>query len=137
VEQNSLQEAARCLPGTHDYGAFGTPAQSGGHTFRVVLQADWTAEPPYFVFEIIAQAFLYHMARRLVFMQVAIAQGKLSTSDLDQALTTGEDLRFRDGREVDSHDRLVHGLAPAQGLILAEVNYPPEALGFVEDNKTK
>jgi len=130
-----LQEAALPLIGSHDYSAFGSPPQPGGHTIRVVLQASWNDEPPYLVFEITAQAFLYHMVRRVVYMQIAIAQHRLNKDDLLQAFAVGEDIQARDGQALHPSSQLVHGLAPAQGLILAEVNYPPEALGLAEDNK--
>jgi len=133
VETNILQEAARLLMGAHDYGAFGTPPQAGGNTVRAVLQANWKQEAPYLVFEIAAQAFLYHMVRRLVFMQVMIAQGKLPVEELHQALETGADINSRGEQGRSPANCLVHGLAPAQGLILAEVYYPPETLRLDED----
>jgi tRNA pseudouridine38-40 synthase len=135
VELSSLQQAAQPLTGKHDFGAFGSSPLEGGSTFRVVLQAEWKQESPYLVFEIAAQAFLYHMVRRIVFMQVMIAQGKLSMSNLQDVLDSGRDFADKDGQIQNPPDRLVHGLAPAQGLILAEVNYPPEALDIAEDNK--
>jgi hypothetical protein len=64
-----------------------------------------------------------------------IAQGKLRIDDLQHALDSGTDLSFRIGQEQKSSSRLVHGLAPAQGLILAEVSYPPEVLQVDEDRK--
>jgi len=67
-------------------------------------------------------------------MQVAIAQGRLRLDALVHVLQTGKDLTVRDRLEATPSERLVHGLAPAQGLILAEVNYPPEALRVVEDD---
>jgi tRNA pseudouridine38-40 synthase len=133
VNLDALQEAAQPLPGTHDFGAFGTPPHSGGSTNRVVLQADWKKEAPYLIFEITGQAFLYHMVRHIVFMQVMIAQGKLTIEELKHALNTGIDFRNRADQVRSPTSRLVHGLAPAQGLILAEVQYPPESLQMAED----
>lgn len=133
VDINILQEAACPLIGTHDFGAFGTSPQTGGNTVRLVLQADWKEEASYLVFEIAAQAFLYHMVRRVVFMQVMIAEGKLPMEELHQALKTGSDINTRGEQSQNPSDRLVHGLAPAQGLILAEVYYPPETFRLVED----
>jgi tRNA pseudouridine38-40 synthase len=133
VDIDILQEVAQPLIGTHDFGAFGTSPQAGGNTVRVVLQADWKLEAPYIVFEITAQAFLYHMVRRVVFMQVIIARGKLSVEELQQALKTGSAFNARGVQDQYPSSRLVHGLAPAQGLILAEVHYPIEALRLVED----
>jgi tRNA pseudouridine38-40 synthase len=130
VNLESLQEAAQPLPGTHDFGVFGTPSRTGGKTSRVVLEADWKQEAPYLVFEITAQAFLYHMVRHLVFIQVMIAQRRLSVEELRDVLKSG---CIRAESRESSSNRLVHGLAPAQGLILAEVHYPPEAVQMAED----
>lgn len=135
VDLDRLREAAQPLVGTHDFGAFGSSPQEGGSTTRVVLQADWECEAPYLVFEIAAQAFLFHMVRRIVYMQVMIAQGKLTLSDLQQSLDSGADVRIDVKQEQNPAHRLVHGLAPAQGLILVEVDYPPEVYRMVKDNK--
>jgi tRNA pseudouridine38-40 synthase len=133
VDFSCLREAAHTLVGTHDFRAFGTPPQSGGITLRSVLESDWKQEAPYLVYEIVANAFLYHMVRRLVFMQVRIAQGKLDVADMLHALNPDSGSDVADPREADSSKRLVHGLAPAQGLILAEVHYPLEAVRLDED----
>jgi tRNA pseudouridine38-40 synthase len=133
VELSDLRQAAQPLVGAHDFGAFGSAQKEGGHTNRIVLQAAWIQESPYLVFEITAQAFLYHMVRRIVYMQVMVAQGKLALSDLQQALDSGVDARFDGLQGKNPVGRLVHGLAPAQGLVLAEVGYPPEALQWIED----
>jgi tRNA pseudouridine38-40 synthase len=127
-----LQPLAQFLVGSHDFGAYGTPPQVGGTTIRLVLQASWTQEQPFIVFEITAQAFLYHMVRRLVFMQVALAQGKLSVEELVRSLETGVEIT-RQAKPGVKVDKLVHGLAPAQGLVLVEVSYPPEAVSLDED----
>jgi tRNA pseudouridine38-40 synthase len=134
VQLSSLREAAKPLVGKYDFTAFGSSPQQGGSTIRLVLQADWSQEPPFLVFEIAAQAFLYHMVRRIVYMQVMIAQGKLTMNDLQNALDSGADVRSDVWQDRNPASRQVHGLAPAQGLILAEVSYPPEALRISEDN---
>jgi tRNA pseudouridine38-40 synthase len=135
VKLADLQSAARPLVGTHDFGAFGTPPQAGGHTVRAVLQAGWQDEPPFLVFEIIAQAFLYHMVRRIVFRQVKIAQGKLSLDELQQTLDHGAAISLPPTDERARPVKLVHGLAPAQGLVLAGVIYPPAALQPDEEKR--
>jgi tRNA pseudouridine38-40 synthase len=135
VEHSSLREAARPLVGKHDFGAFGRAPNAGGNTSRVVLSADWKQESPYLIFEITAQAFLYHMVRRIVFTEVMIAQGLLTVDDLQEALEMGSDYASLVGQVQNTAKRLVHGLAPAQGLILAEVNYAPETYKLAEDKK--
>jgi tRNA pseudouridine38-40 synthase len=135
VDLNVLREAAHPLVGTHDFGAFGTPSHSAGNTVRRVLESDWKQEAPYLIYEIKAHAFLYHMVRRVVFMQVRIAQRKLDITDLLYALDTASGDLHMKAMEQNSGKRLVHGLAPSQGLILAEVHYPLEAVRLDEDNK--
>jgi len=109
VSLESLQEAASLIPGSRDFSAFGAPLKKGGHTIRVVQQASWTAQGEELVFEITANAFLYHMVRRLVYLQVQVGQGRWR---LDQ---------FRDG--IENNLPQTPGLAPAQGLCLVEVVY--------------
>ncbi len=135
LDQNALDEAAHSLIGTYDFGAFGTPLQPGGTTVRQVLDAGWKQEQPYLKFEIKAWAFLYHMVRRLVFTQVMIAQGRLNISDLLLVLKNGSSKREAVTEVVHPPKTIVHGLAPAKGLILTEVYYPPEAVRLDEDTK--
>jgi tRNA pseudouridine38-40 synthase len=107
-----LQQAVRLLPGRHDFGAFGTPPRVGGTTERIVLEAGWQVAGDQFTFEVVANAFLYRMVRRLVSVQVAIAQGKLPPEAMAIYLS-------------ERSDGLIQGLAPSQGLFLVEVMYPP------------
>ena len=134
VDIDILHQTAEILIGAHDFGNFGTSPQPGGSTIRVVLDAVWKQDEPYHVFEITAQAFLYHMVRRVVFMQVAIAQGKLHLTELEQALLVASPMSLPESTGKNHSSRLVHGMAPARGLILEEVHYPTEALEDGEDS---
>lgn len=111
VEVNVMQQAACALQGKHDFTAFGTPPRAGGSTVRTVLSASWQPEASFLVFEVVADAFLYHMARRMVSMQVEIGQGKSDLEVIDSYL---------EGKMPSP----VQGLAPPQGLVLVEVRYP-------------
>jgi tRNA pseudouridine38-40 synthase len=115
VEQEVLQAAASSLPGTHDFAAFGTPPHSGGSTIRTVYQATWQPEDRELVFEITANAFLYRMVRRVVYVLVAVAQRRLAVEQIAGSL-------------VERKLEAVAGLAPAHGLSLVEVIYQPEIL---------
>ena len=106
-----LQGAAAYLPGSHDFVAFGTPPRPGGTTVREVFQAEWRSEGDALVFEITANAFLYHMVRRLVSFQVSIGQGKLPPDAFSSYLDC-------------EAPELVQGLAPPHGLTLERVLYP-------------
>jgi tRNA pseudouridine38-40 synthase len=96
--------------GTHDFAAFGTPPRLGGSTIRTLYQADWQAASEELIFEIEANAFLYRMVRRLVYAQVAIGQNRWEP----------EIIWSRSG-SLEANK--IQGLAPPQGLALAEVNY--------------
>jgi tRNA pseudouridine38-40 synthase len=65
---------------------FGTPPRPGGSTIRTVYQATWQEKRKAWRFEVIANAFLYHMVRRMVFVQVLVGQGGLSLEALQAAV---------------------------------------------------
>jgi tRNA pseudouridine38-40 synthase len=111
LEFEVLQQCAEHLIGFHDFAAFGTPPRTGGATIRQVFHSHWLYLNDELVFEIQANAFLYHMVRRLVGFQVSIGQGRHSLQDLASRLLSG-------------HHDLVKELAPPQGLSLIEVEYP-------------
>jgi len=108
-----LQQLSKRLIGTHDFAAFGSPPRVGGSTVRNITSAIWLDDGPELVFEIIGNAFLYRMVRRLVSFQVEVAQGKMAQGELDRFL-------------VDWVKIPVRGTAPAHGLTLVEVIYSPE-----------
>ncbi|MDD5369209.1 MAG: tRNA pseudouridine(38-40) synthase TruA [Anaerolineaceae bacterium] len=112
VELSLLHEAAEVITGVHNFRAFGSPPRPGGSTQREVFSAEWQADGDALVFEVCANAFLYHMVRRLVFLQVQVGQGRLRVADLKIGLDEGAGL--------------TPGLAPAHGLVLVAVQYPPQ-----------
>jgi tRNA pseudouridine38-40 synthase len=114
LDYDRLQAAAQTLIGKHDFAAFGAPTRSGGSTVREIQQACWQRQDNWLTFEVTANAFLYHMVRRMVFVQVSMAQGKLEAGDLSRAL------------EQPQSQPMFQGLAPSQGLTLVEVRYPSE-----------
>jgi len=119
VGMEALQSAAHILTGTHDFAAFGTPPRTGGSTIRTIYQADWQANGSNLVFEITANAFLYRMVRRVVYVLVAVAQGRLTIEQVASSLQEGK-------------LEAVPGLAPAHGLSLVEVIYQPEFLEAIQ-----
>lgn len=116
----ALQEAARLIIGRHDFVAFGTPPRPGNSSVRTVMNAEWRSQGDEWTFDVHADAFLYHMVRRLVFVQVAIGQGKFPAEIVADML-------------AGSPSVVPAGLAPANGLTLVEVTYRPmldKAQGF-------
>lgn len=119
ISSEVLHQTAKLFLGTHDFSAFGSPTTPTGGTVRTVVKADWSqsceAENEWH-FDVQADAFLYRMVRRLVFVQAAVAQGKVASEAVARSLT---------GIEVGEQGReLPAGLAPAHGLTLVEVAYP-------------
>lgn len=106
-----LQRAAQAIQGRHNFSAFGSPLRVGGSLVRTVRRAEWTFDAGEALFEICADAFLYRMVRRLVYVQVAVGQGRLNETAITQCLETPADCRMQ-------------GLAPAHGLTLVKVEYP-------------
>ena len=110
---DALRTIAEVFIGRHDFGAFGSaPARTSG-SVRAVLMSGWTELPADegWQYDVAADAFLYRMVRRLVFVQVAVAQGRCSKNLVIEALDQGA------GNELPA------GLAPAHGLELMQVDY--------------
>lgn len=112
-----LTPLAAIWPGTHDFAAFGTPPRTGGNTVRTVHYAEWQSYADEWTFDIQADAFLYRMVRRLVYVQVAVGQDRLHPQTLIQALDTSPEVH----QQV--HSYIPASLAPASGLTLVEVRY--------------
>ena len=123
-DSDVLQEVAPLFVGQHDFASYGTPPRAGGNTVRTVMSSSWQTKDDELHFEVQANAFLYRMVRRLVFVQVAVAQGKISVETLAGSLA---------GQAADmERSELPSGLAPAHGLTLIEVTYPDEiSLGHI------
>jgi tRNA pseudouridine38-40 synthase len=124
VDLDAMQAAAQMLVGKYDFSAFGSPLKAGGSTIRRVMDASWKTVPglwedPLLVFEIEADAFLYHMVRRVVYYMVAVGRGEADLVTLRSRLL---------------HPEPVQGLAPAHGLVLSEVLYrKPENASYELD----
>ncbi len=107
---SALQAAAQLITGKHDFAAFGTPPRPESSTVRTVVKAEWRTLGDEWIFEVQADAFLYHMVRRLVFVQMAVAQGKYPVQGIAEML-------------AGTAQVVPVGLAPANGLSLVEVTY--------------
>ena len=116
VDGDRLHQAAALLPGRKDFAALGTPPLRHGTTVRTVYAARWYAlGEGLWAFTVVADAFLYRMVRRMVALQVAVAQGQMPFAAWQQALEQPPNVPLQ-------------RLAPPQGLFLAEVCYSAKAL---------
>jgi tRNA pseudouridine38-40 synthase len=111
LDVDKLNRITRHFMGVHDFRAFGSPPRKDHSTVRASIWNGWEQQSEdAFCFVIEANAFLYHMVRRIVFLQTAYARGSVSEEDLILAVRDGIDAK--------------PGLAPARGLQLWQVRYP-------------
>ncbi|MCX7940073.1 MAG: tRNA pseudouridine(38-40) synthase TruA [Anaerolineae bacterium] len=111
-----MNQAATYLLGEHDFAAFGRAMSERGRasTVRRVFRASWReSAPDELRFVIEANAFLFHMVRRIVKALVNVGLGLNQPEDVKQMLEA------RDAQRIK-------GLAPACGLCLVHVKYPGE-----------
>jgi tRNA pseudouridine38-40 synthase len=107
IELSSLNEAAKNLPGRRDYSPFGMAMSPEGSTIRTIFRAGWEATSEGLQFKITGDAFLYHMVRRLVYLQTLIGQERYELIGFCAGLNEGK--------------AQPPGLAPAAGLTLEKV----------------
>ena len=110
-DADALKDSASLFLGKHDFSAFGSKTSADGTAIRTITKCQWKKKPDgEYQLEVTADAFLYHMVRRMVFIQISLAQGKCSLKDVEQALSK-------------KLVKLPSGLAPAHGLTLIEVKF--------------
>ncbi len=116
LSAEALTSAAAAFLGRKDFAALGTPPNPHGTTVRTVYKAAWARlGPQAWAFDVVADAFLYRMVRRMVALQVAVAQGRMPAWAFQQALETPPKAPLQ-------------GLAPPQGLFLEAVCYDQTSL---------
>jgi tRNA pseudouridine38-40 synthase len=109
VDLDRMNKAAQSLIGSCEFSAFGSATSEGGSTIREVFSAKWTREKDVYRFDISANAFLYHMVRRITFSLVAVGKGEAPVSLIADSLKNGK--------------CELTGIAPAAGLVLEGITY--------------
>lgn len=112
-----MRTAAWSLVGRHDFASFvGGLGERGAprSTVRTLYVADWLLPPGsgMLTFEVCADAFLRGMVRTLVGTLLLVGRGRLSAQDVTSILSA------RDRRQAGP-------TAPAEGLTLTRIEYPP------------
>ncbi|KAA8723811.1 tRNA pseudouridine(38-40) synthase TruA [Corynebacterium spheniscorum] len=118
VDLPLMQAAADTLLGLHDFAAFCKPREYAT-TIRTLERFDWhdastEEEPQLYIAEVTADAFCWNMVRSLVGTCLAIGQGQQAPNFTAELLN----LRHRSPQVRP---------APARGLTLSGVDYPPPA----------
>ncbi len=110
LDLKMLNRAAAELLGEHDFCSFGSPPRKDGRTVRTVMKSCWYEKSENErVFEVEANAFLYRMVRRMVFLQIQTAAGWMGWDSWKNAVWKAEKAK--------------PGIAPANGLRLHAVSY--------------
>lgn len=108
-----MREAAQYFVGEHDFSAFRATGCSARTTVRRIDSIDLTEDGEQLHVDLWGSGFLRHMVRLMVGALVQVGSGKRVPADIGRMLTGGN---------LDAN-RLS---APAHGLCLVQVEYPPE-----------
>ncbi|WP_263377763.1 tRNA pseudouridine(38-40) synthase TruA [Granulicella paludicola] len=116
-----MQQAATLLLGTHDFTSFAAAdpdlsarnsGSSGPNPVKTLYTSTLTREQGLLIYRVTGSGFLHHMVRNLVGTLTDIGRGALTPEDLPRIL--------------EARDRSAAGpTAPAHGLYLVQVDYPP------------
>jgi len=110
VDILDLENAAEKFIGVYDFKHFGNPPNEKSTTIRMIKKADWERKENGIIhFHITANAFLYHMVRRIIYVLVKTAQKKIDPELIEEAL--------------GGRNRIPDGIAPANGLFLEKIEY--------------
>jgi tRNA pseudouridine38-40 synthase len=113
LDLERMARAAACLPGRHDFSAFALAGGSHGQPFRHVFSARWEERGDEFAFTIVGEGFLRGMVRALVGTLAEVGSGRRTPEGFAGLLA---------GRPRGE----AGPTAPAHGLVLQRVLYPPE-----------
>ncbi|MCB0800280.1 MAG: tRNA pseudouridine(38-40) synthase TruA [Bacteroidales bacterium] len=113
LDVDRMNEAAAILMNHNDFTSFSRLHGSNKTNFCRVTAARWTEEKGRLVFNITADRFLRNMVRAIVGTLIPVGRGKLSVADFEGV--------------IDGKNRGLAGQsAPAHGLSLTGIEYPPE-----------
>jgi tRNA pseudouridine38-40 synthase len=107
-DEEKLIDASKVFLGRHDFCFLGKPSKKGGLTVRTILKSNWHFLEGEAWYEIESESFLYHMVRRITFLQIITAKGILSQEELENGFEKRQ---------------LAAGIAPPNGLFLENVTY--------------
>lgn len=112
IDPERLERATALLPGRHDFSAFALAGGSHGQPFRRIFAAAWAEQGPELRLTIVGDGFLRGMVRALVGTLVEVGLGRRTPEELADLLS---------GRPRSQ----AGPTAPAHGLVLESVLYPP------------
>lgn len=115
IDVSKMNQAAQFILGENDFTSFSKLHSNNKTNLCTITHAEFSEQNDFIVFEITANRFLRNMVRSLTSTLLAVGQGKLSPNEVRHI--------------IEAKDRsLAKGSAPAQGLYLTDIKYPPEFL---------
>ena len=112
LDIDAMTVASRSLLGLHDFAAF-CRHRPGATTIRELQRLDWVRDGDEVIAHVTADAFCWSMVRSLVGALLAVGEGRREPTWCATLLTA----------EQRSSD---FAAAPARGLTLVRVDYPPD-----------
>lgn len=112
LDVGAMATASRNLLGLHDFAAF-CRHREGGTTIRDLQRLDWSRDGDVVTVRVTADAFCWSMVRSLVGALLAVGEGRREPDWCAELLTS-----TRRSSEFAA--------APARGLTLLGVDYPPD-----------
>ena len=123
LDLDLLNAASAVLVGLRDFAAFCRP-RPGATTIRDLQRFDWTRQGPLLTARISADAFCWSMCRSLIGAVSAVAEGRRDIAWIASLL------------EASSRASEIP-VAPARGLCLTGVDYPPESEWGARNERTR
>jgi tRNA pseudouridine38-40 synthase len=124
LDERAMEAGALTLLGLHDFATFCKP-RDGATTIRTLQEFRWERDADgVLVASLQADAFCHSMVRAMVGGAIAVGEGRLEPAALDE-------LRRAEVRTS------AFKVAPAKGLTLTEVGYPPDEELAVRAEQTR
>lgn len=117
LNESAMMSVAHRFEGEHDFNCFAASDDrdaEGGSKVRTIFESRLERLPDRLVFHVRGSGFLKHMVRNMVGALIEIGRGNLSSDGLDAFLCA-------------ESPRKAGPTAPARGLALVTVSYPPRA----------
>ena len=116
LDAEAMHAAAQILVGEHDFTTFRATMCQARTPVKTIYSLSVVRDKDQIIFKASAPSFLHHQIRNFVGSLRLVGEGKWQSSDLKRALA--------------ARDRTKGGeTAPAGGLFLTNVTYPPDVIG--------
>lgn len=114
VDFEAMEKAASELSGKMDFTSYSKQTDAVKDYFCTIMTSEWEKQDDKLLYTIKANRFVRGMVRAIVGSMLEVGKGRLSLTDFKALLTNPQELER------------AKFIAPAHGLILRRVEYPPE-----------